>query len=43
MRLAGDQSLDYLVSATPGTVTAVRAMKSMSGVQLLVDVPSYTV
>ena len=43
MRLSGDQSLDYLVSATLGTVTTVRAIKSMSGVQLLVDVPSYTV
>ena len=42
VRLSGDQSLDYLVSATPGTVTAVRAMKSMGGVQLLVDVPNWT-
>ena len=43
VRLVDQDSLDYLVSATPGTVTAVRAIKNVSGVQMLVDVPSYTV
>jgi hypothetical protein len=38
LRVVGNDSLKFLVSATPGTVTAVRAMKNVSGVQLLVDI-----
>ena len=39
VRVAGRGSLKYIVSATPGSVTAVRAMKSVGGVSVLADVP----
>ena len=40
-----DEILTYIVSITPGTVLAVKAMRTLSGVQRLIDVPSslYTV
>ena len=39
----GQESLQYVASITPGTVTAVKAVRTVAGVSLLVDVPSYTV
>ena len=42
VQLINSDSLVYVASITPGTVTAVKALCNVSGVQLLVDVPSYT-
>jgi hypothetical protein len=43
VQLINSDPLLYAVSLTPGTITGVKAMCNVSGVQLLVEVPAYTV